>query len=74
MARFDAHTRSVAKPKAADMEKHGRATDSRCEHGTRYLLQPPDALQTGRGKDGNCWPPPAQIRTGGITAYGSYLG
>lgn len=25
----------------------------------------------GRGRDGCCQPPPAQIRTGGITAYGS---
>src|SRR5262249_36154521 len=28
----------------------------------------------GRGRDGGCPPPPAQIRTGGITAYGSHLG
>jgi DNA-binding NarL/FixJ family response regulator len=27
----------------------------------------------GRGRDGHYWPPPAQIRTGGITAYGSCL-
>src|ERR1700693_5781240 len=27
-----------------------------------------------RGRDGHRWPPPAQIRTGGITAYGSSLG
>jgi len=27
-----------------------------------------------RGRDGHCWPPPAQIRTSGIPAYGSYLG
>ena len=25
-----------------------------------------------RGRDGHCWPPPAQIRTGRTTAYGSY--
>ena len=25
----------------------------------------------GRGRDEPCGPPPAQIRTGGITAYGS---
>ena len=30
--------------------------------------------ETGRGRDGHCWPPRAQIRTGGITAYGSYRG
>ena len=29
---------------------------------------------SGRGRDGHRWPPPAQIRTSGITAYGSYLG
>ena len=28
----------------------------------------------GRGRDGPYGPPPAQIRTGGITAYGSYVG
>ena len=27
-----------------------------------------------RGRDGPFGPPPAQIRTGGFTAYGSYLG
>ncbi len=27
-----------------------------------------------RGRDGPCGPPPAQIRTCGTTAYGSYLG
>jgi hypothetical protein len=27
---------------------------------------------TGRGRDEPCGSPPAQIRTGGITAYGSY--
>ena len=25
--------------------------------------------RTGRGRDGHCWPPPAQTRTCGITAY-----
>jgi hypothetical protein len=28
----------------------------------------------GRGRDRLCWRPPAQIRTCGVTAYGSYLG
>ena len=28
----------------------------------------------GRGRDEDCSPPPAQIRTGPIKAYGSYLG
>lgn len=28
----------------------------------------------GRGRDGGCPPPPAQIRTSGTTAYGSCLG
>jgi putative transposase len=27
----------------------------------------------GRGRDGDCSPPPAQIRTSGTTAYGSCL-
>jgi len=27
-----------------------------------------------RGRDRHCCPPPARIRTGGTTAYGSYLG
>lgn len=27
----------------------------------------------GRGRDGHCWPPPAQIRTCRVTAYGSCL-
>ena len=30
--------------------------------------------RSGRGRDDHRWPPPAQIRTSGITAYGSYLG
>jgi hypothetical protein len=30
--------------------------------------------ERGRGRDGHCWPPPAQTRTCGITAYGSYRG
>src|SRR5262249_50674701 len=29
--------------------------------------------KTGRGRDGRCQPPPAQIRTCGIPAYGSCL-
>lgn len=29
---------------------------------------------SGRGRDGNYLPPPAQIRTCGTTAYGSCLG
>jgi hypothetical protein len=33
----------------------------------------PDA-NDGRGRDGDCSPPPAQIRTCGFPAYGSYLG
>jgi len=32
------------------------------------------SFQGGRGRDGPCGPPPARIRTGGITASGSYLG
>jgi hydroxypyruvate reductase len=28
----------------------------------------------GRGRDGHCWPPPAQIPACGATAPGSYLG
>jgi hypothetical protein len=28
----------------------------------------------GRGRDEDCSPPPAQIRTCGFPAYGSYLG
>lgn len=31
------------------------------------------ATMTGRGRDGDCSPPPAQIRTCGVTAYGSCL-
>ena len=34
----------------------------------------PFFAENGRGRDGHCRPSPAQIRTGGITAYGSYLG
>ena len=30
--------------------------------------------QVGRGRDGDFSPPPAQIRTCGFPAYGSYLG
>jgi hypothetical protein len=32
-----------------------------------------DLMDIGRGRDGPCGPPPAQIRTGGSTAYGSCL-
>ena len=35
---------------------------------------PTAASSTGRGRDRPCGRPPAQIRTCGITAYGSYLG
>ena len=31
-------------------------------------------FQEGRGRDGHCWPPPAQIPACGATAPGSYLG
>ena len=31
-------------------------------------------MRFGRGRDGDCSPPPAQIRTCGFPAYGSYLG
>jgi len=31
-------------------------------------------IQNGRGRDAGCPAPPAQIRTCGIPAYGSYLG
>ena len=31
------------------------------------------ASYIGRGRDGDCFPPPAQIRTCGTTAYGSCL-
>jgi hypothetical protein len=30
--------------------------------------------KNGRGRDASYLAPPAQIRTGGIPAYGSYLG
>lgn len=33
----------------------------------------PEAGQSVRGRDGHRWPPPAQIRTSGIPASGSYL-
>jgi DNA-binding MarR family transcriptional regulator len=33
-----------------------------------------EACSAFRGRDGHCWPPPAQIRTGPIKASGSYLG
>jgi hypothetical protein len=32
------------------------------------------AFKYGRGRDGHCWPPPAQIPACGATAPGSYLG
>ena len=34
---------------------------------------PPMRAQIGRGRDEDCSPPPAQIRTCGTTAYGSCL-
>ena len=33
-----------------------------------------EACSAYRGRDGHCWPPPAQIRTRPIKASGSYLG
>src|SRR6516165_5806403 len=33
-----------------------------------------EACSAFRGRDGHCWPPPAQIRTCPIKASGSYLG
>ena len=32
-----------------------------------------DGTLLGRGRDGHYWPPPAQIRTSGVAAYGSCL-
>ena len=49
---------------------------------SRRMLPTAGAIQTCRsramlpyvrGRDGHCWPPPAQIRTSGIPASGSYL-
>ena len=36
-------------------------------------VYPSDHRPVGRGRDSSYPPPPAQIRTSGITAYGSYL-
>ena len=41
------------------------------DFGTRAWLR---AKWLVRGRDVHCWTPPAQIRTGGIPASGSYLG
>ncbi len=42
---------------------------------SRALLPPgTPGILTSRGRDGGCPPPPAQIRTSGFPAYGSYLG
>ena len=39
-----------------------------------YLRRRHDDLVISRGRDAGCPAPPAQIRTSGIPAYGSYLG
>src|SRR5262245_5718154 len=44
---------------------------SRRGHGVPTICR---NAQVGRGRDGDCSPPPAQIRTCGFPAYGSYLG
>src|SRR6516165_3361677 len=41
--------------------------------GAAGLVLPPPSLGD-RGRDAHCWTPPAQIRTCGFPAYGSYLG
>jgi hypothetical protein len=33
-----------------------------------------DDIWSGRGRDGHCWPPPAQIPAGAANAPGSHLG
>ena len=40
----------------------------------RYMRQRYDDFNISRGRDAGCPAPPAQIRTSGIPAYGSYLG
>ena len=40
----------------------------------RYMRQRYDDFIISRGRDAGCPAPPAQIRTSGIPAYGSYLG
>jgi hypothetical protein len=39
-----------------------------------YLRKRHDDFMVSRGRDAGCPAPPAQIRTSGIPAYGSYLG
>ena len=40
----------------------------------RYMRQRYDDFNVSRGRDAGCPALPAQIRTSGIPAYGSYLG
>lgn len=42
--------------------------------GDRLRYELPESRMIGRGREGPCGPPPAQIRTCSITAYGSYFG
>lgn len=48
------------------------AVSSRCSR--LQVQQKPPTGTVNRGRDAHCWAPPAQIRTCGIPASGSYLG
>src|SRR5262245_49801800 len=87
--RWDAYPRSTGKPgqnsAAKDTNdlgqgrcrKHGGATPiEKCspDKKGKQTLREPASNATGRGRDADPSAPPAQIRTGGTTAYGSYLG
>jgi len=56
----------------------GAGNERKCrysEMAAAPLLEPSTVQEgDGRGRNAGCPAPPAQIRTCGITAYGSYLG
>jgi hypothetical protein len=48
--------------------------DSAWDRRSGQAADPKSSIKWSRGRDGPFGPPPAQIRTCGTTAYGSYLG
>jgi hypothetical protein len=55
------------------LRTHWIAAES-LEAALRYMRYRHDNFKISRGRDAGCPAPPAQIRTSGIPAYGSYLG